>query len=127
MPIKKLLERNALFIAIFVSISIALLSLVSLKEVHLIKSHNSDKYGHFLAYFILSLSWLNVFKKSLDKNIINYIIIFLLICYGIILEVLQDILTTHRQADLYDIFANSAGVIFAVILFNKMRKKNLVN
>jgi len=123
MHIKKLLERNALFIAIFVTILITLLSLVSLKGVHLVKTPNSDKYGHFLAYFILSLSWLNVIKKSLHKIIINYIIIFLLICYGIILEVLQDILTTYRQADLYDIFANSAGVIFAVILFNKMRKK----
>ena len=122
MPIKKLLERNALFIAIIFTILVALVSLVSLKDVNLIKTHNSDKYGHFLAYFILSLSWLNVINKRPHKIIINYIIIITLISYGIILEVLQDILTTYRQADLYDIIANSAGVIFAVILFNKMKK-----
>ena len=123
MPIKKLLERNALFIAIFFTILVALVSLVSLKDVHLIKTHNSDKYGHFLVYFILSLCWLNVINKRPHGIIANYIIIIILISYGIILEVLQDILTTYRQADLYDIVANSAGVIFAVILFNTMKKK----
>lgn len=122
MPIKKLLERNALFIAIIFTILVALVSLVSLKDVHLIKTHNSDKFGHFLVYFILGLCWLNVVNKRPHKIIINYIIIITLISYGIILEVLQDILTTYRQADLYDIVANSAGVIFAVILFNKMKK-----
>ncbi len=123
MPIKKLLERNALFIAIIITLLIALISLVSLKDVHLIKTPNSDKYGHFLAYFILSLSWLNVIKKRLHKIIVSYIIIFFLISYGIILEVLQDILTSHRQADLLDIVANSVGVIFAVLLYNKLKKK----
>ena len=123
MPIKKLLERNALFIAIFFTILVALISLVSLKDVHLIKTHNSDKYGHFLAYFILSLCWLNVINRRPYKIIINYIIIIILISYGIILEVLQDILTNHRQADLLDIVANSIGVIFAVLVYNKLKKK----
>ena len=123
MPIKKLLERNALFIAIFFTILVALLSLVSLKDVHLIKTNNSDKYGHFLAYFILSLCWLNVINRRPHKIIINYIIIIILISYGIILEVLQDILTNHRQADLLDIVANSIGVIFAVLVYNKLKKK----
>ena len=123
MPIKKLLERNALFIAILITVLIAIISLISLKGVHLLKTQNSDKYGHFLTYFILGLSWLNAIKNPLHKNFINYIIIFIIICYGIILEVLQDVLTTYRQADLLDIIANSAGVIFALILYNLMKKK----
>ena len=123
MPIKKLLERNALFIAISITILIAIISLISLKGVHLLKAQNSDKYGHFFTYFILGLSWLNAIKNPSRKIFINYIIIFLIICYGIILEVLQDILTTYRQADLFDIIANSAGVIFAVILYNLLKKK----
>ena len=123
MPIKKLLERNALFIAILITVLIAIISLMSLKGVHLLKTQNSDKYGHFLTYFILGLSWLNAIKNPLDKIFINYIIIFLIISYGIIIEVLQDVLTTYRQADLFDIIANSAGVIFAVILYNLMKKK----
>ena len=123
MPIKKLLERNALFIAILITVFVAIISLISLKGVHLHKTQNSDKYGHFLTYFILGLSWLNAIKNPFHKIFINYIIIFLIICYGIILEVLQDVLTTYRQADLFDIIANSAGVIFALILYNLMKKK----
>lgn len=123
MPIKTLLERNALFIAVLITVLIAIMSLISLKGVHILKTQNSDKYGHFLTYFILGLSWLYAIKNPSRKNFINYLIIFLIICYGIILEVLQDILTTYRQADSYDIIANSAGVIFAVIFYNLLKKK----
>ena len=124
MPIKKLLKHNALFIAILITVFVAIISLISLKGVHLLKTQNFDKYGHFLTYFILGLSWLNAIKNPLHKNFINYIIIFLIICYGIILEALQDVLTTYRQADLFDIIANSAGGIFALILYNLMKKKS---
>jgi len=123
MPIKTLLERNALFIAVLITVLIAIMSLISLKGVHILKTQNSDKYGHFLTYFILGLSWLYAIKNPSRKIFINYLIIFLIICYGIILEVLQDILTTYRQADSYDIIANSAGVIFAVIFYNLLKKK----
>ena len=121
MPIKKLLERNALRIAVFLTLSITVLSLVSIKGVHVIKVSNSDKYGHFFAYLLLSLSWLYASKNYPQKNIKTYIIIILLISYGIIIEVLQSALTTYRQADLYDVIANSAGVLFAVILFRKIK------
>ena len=123
MPIKKLLEHNALFIAISITVLIAIISLISLKGVYLLKAQNSDKYGHFFTYFILGLSWLIAIKNPSRKIFINFIIVFLIICYGIIIEVLQDILTTYRQADLFDIIANSAGVIFAVILYNLLKKK----
>lgn len=121
MHIKKLLERNALLIAVFFTIFITIISLVSFKGIPHIKVSNSDKFGHFLAYLLLSLSWLYALKDlPLKKNNI-YIIVFLLISYGIIIEVLQGILTTYRQADFYDIIANSAGVFFAAILFKKIK------
>lgn len=123
MLIKRLLERNALSIAVLFTIVIALLSLVSLKGVHLIKTSNSDKLGHFIAYFLLCISWLNAAKFFPFIKYKTVLIILFLISYGIILEVLQDVLTTYRQADLFDIISNSAGVIFAVILYNLLKKK----
>ena len=122
MLIRKLLERNRLFIAIFFTIFIALISLVSLKGVHLLKASNSDKIGHILAYFILCLSWLNALKNFPPRKNRKYLLIFFLVSYGIILEVLQDVLTTYRQADLYDIIANSMGVILAFFLFEKLNR-----
>ena len=123
MLIKKLLERNTLSVSILLTLLIAFLSLVSLHGVHVIKVSNSDKYGHFFAYFVLSLSWLYTANHFSQKKIKTYIIVALIISYGIILEVLQSVLTTDRQADFYDFIANSAGVIIATILFEKIIKK----
>jgi len=122
MLIKKLLERNALLIAVFLTIFIAAISLISLKGVHVVKISNSDKFGHFFAYFLLSLSWLYAFKDYPRKKFKKHIIVLLIISYGIILEVLQNALTTYRQADFYDIIANSAGVFFAAVLFEKINR-----
>ncbi len=122
MPIKKLLERNALLIAILLTIFIAVLSLISLKGVHIIKVSNSDKFGHFFAYLTLSLSWLYAHKNFQYKKIKKITLILLIISYGILIEVLQGALTTYRQADLYDIIANSIGILFAAILFEKINR-----
>ena len=116
-PIKKLLERNALKIAILLALIITFLSLVSVKGVNPIRVENSDKLGHLIAYFVLSLSWFFANKGRFKWPLVAT----LLILYGIILEVLQEILTTHRQADLYDILANSTGVILAAILYKWIR------
>lgn len=120
MTIKKLLERNALGIAIILTVFITILSLVSLKGIHIIKVNNSDKFEHFFGYIILSLSWLYAFKDDLTKQSKKFLLIILLIIYGIIIEVLQGVLTTNRQADFYDVIANSIGVLTAVLLYSKI-------
>jgi len=123
MHIRKLLGHNALFIAIFLTFFVTFISLVSLKDVHIIGVSNSDKIGHVIAYFVLGLSWLNANDNFFNKKYQNYKIIFILVVYGIIIEALQHILTTYRQADLYDIFANSIGVLLAVILYKAIHGK----
>ena len=82
---------------------------------------NSDKLGHFLAYFLLSLSWFSALKNKFNNNLI----IILLISYGIIIEVLQEVLTVHRQADFKDVLANSMGVILAYLLYQKINIKHI--
>jgi len=122
MTIKKLLERNALIIAITLTLIIAFLSLVSLKNIHLLKVKNSDKLGHFFAYFTLCMSWLYALKNKPSIGLTKITILFLLIAYGIIIEVLQEVLTSYRQADIFDVFANTAGVFVAAFLFKKVSR-----
>lgn len=112
-PIKKLLERNAILIAILFTIIITFLSLFSVKGINTIHVENSDKFGHFIAYLTVCLSWLFALNKRIKWPVISG----LLILYGIILEGLQEILTSNRQADLYDILANTVGVILATLLY----------
>ena len=119
--IKKLLERNALIIAIAVTVAIAILSLSAVPKLNLelgIKS--GDKYLHFIAYFVLSSSWYFALKDKISGKVFKIFVPLGLILYGIILEGLQSGLTTYRTGDMYDAIANTAGVIAALILFNRI-------
>lgn len=118
--IKQLLERNALLIAIFLTLFVAFLSLVSLRGVARINISNSDKYGHLIAYITLGISWFYVFRNHRNRWI--YITLALVI-FGMILEVLQGALTTYRTADWHDGLANASGVIIALILSHFWFKK----
>jgi VanZ family protein len=121
--IKKLLERNALTIAIIATVIIAILSLSAVPKISLglgIKA--GDKYLHFIAYFVLSSLWYFTLKDKINQKIFKFFVPLGLIFYGIILEGLQSGLTTYRTGDVYDAIANTAGVIVALILFNRIIK-----
>ena len=119
--IKKLLEHNALMIAIIATIIVAVLSLTSVPKFDLgIKLKSSDKYLHALAYFTLSSVWYFALQNKLQKNSFKILVILALIFYGIILEALQGGLTDYRTADLFDVFANIFGIVIATLLFDKL-------
>ena len=122
-PIKRLLEDNAIYIAIFFKISITIGSLVK-SDFIVVKSISvSDKTYHLIAYFLLMLSWLNVFckKETFQKNV-KYVILGCII-FGIIIEILQGIITSYRTASYLDIVANTIGVLLAVVIFHVFEKK----
>ncbi len=119
-PIRQLLERNALIIAIFLTLFVVFLSLVSLKGVVKINISNSDKYGHLIAYFTLGISWFYVFRDQGRKWISIAVILIIL---GMVLEALQGTLTTYRTADWHDEVANASGVIVAYFASRLWLKK----
>ena len=123
--IKNLLERNSILIAISLTILIAYLSLKSLHIEIPIKVSNLDKIMHFTAYFSLSLSWFFHFR---DKK--KYILLILIFLYGVLLEFMQGWFNPNRTKDVYDIVANSIGIIVAFMLFKyiySVYKKIFVN
>jgi len=116
--IKKLLEHNALILAILATIIIGVLSLSAVPKLNLelgIKS--GDKYLHFIAYFGLSTIWYFALRNRTQKRVFNFFVPLALIFYGIILEILQSGITTYRTGDIYDALANTAGVIVSLVLF----------
>ncbi len=124
MDIKALLARSAYTLAITLTIFITITSLVSLKIMKSISIgiSNFDKIVHFALHFLLALSWFFATQKNIVKRKTKTILIIGLISYGIIIEALQDGMTTHRQADFYDILANSIGVLLAAILFPRLNR-----
>ena len=121
--IKKLLEANALLIALSITILIAFLSIVNLgriapKELLLI-----DKLNHTIAYFFMALSWLFAFQKKKRHSLKEMHIIVLCILFGILMEFLQWGFTSYRNASYLDVLANSFGVLIAYLTFYFFQKK----
>jgi VanZ family protein len=69
------------------------------------------------------LSWLYAFfkKEKFQKNV-KYIILGCFI-FGIIIEILQEVITSYRTASYLDIIANTVGVLLAVLIFHIFEKK----
>lgn len=122
-PIKSLLENNAIYIAVFFTISILAGSLIRSEFIVVKSISTSDKIYHLIAYFLLMLSWLYAFfkKEKFQKNV-KYIILGCFI-FGIIIEILQEVITSYRTASYLDIIANTIGVLLAVLIFHIFEKK----
>ena len=122
LPIKNLFERNALYIAVFFTVVIGILSFISMPTENMSLSF-SDKFSHFIAYFFLTTAWLYSIKGYQDfQKKIKYVFLGCFI-YGIIIEVLQDAITSHRTGSFLDILANVVGMVLAMIIFHLFEKK----
>jgi VanZ family protein len=115
------LERKYLIGAIFWTIGITWLSLVSFERVPnvSISIPGKDKIVHFFFHFFLVVFW----AKGLNARNKNQQLIILLIAvlYGIIIEVFQDVFTLTRTADALDVVANSIGAISGIV-FLRVKK-----
>ena len=118
--IKNLLKDNILLIAILITVGIAILSLIKI-GTQPIKINNLDKYEHALAYFVLSFLWLLALKRTKIKSFLVVVFCFF---YGIIIEALQVTTTTYRSGDIWDVVANTTGILIAYIVFILFFRKN---
>ncbi|WP_164914138.1 VanZ family protein [Aquimarina sediminis] len=92
-----------------------------------IQVEGSDKYAHFIAYFTVTVAWTLYlfFSEKLNKGLRQSLIISSVasVLYGILMEVLQSLLTTYRSSDWYDVVANTCGTIFAVFIFVVLKRQ----
>ncbi|GAA4269121.1 VanZ family protein [Hyunsoonleella aestuarii] len=111
-------KKYALFISVFYTIALACLSLIELGELPDLGTSFGDKIFHFLAYFVLPLLWFNAlfnrFKFTKTKAIVCAGLVSFVI--GVIIEFIQGNLTDTRVSDIYDVGANTIGIIVAVIV-----------
>jgi len=133
---RRLLEHKAIiYLALGYTLLLTIGSLINTGDV-VEAPNNFDKLVHLVAYFGLGTLWMLwfVFKKPLDKKRQTIqklgVITLLVILYGIGIEILQGVLTSYRNADLWDIIANAAGaglalsVVFLLIIKSNMLKSN---
>jgi VanZ family protein len=125
--IQKLLRVKLLFFfpALIYTGLILYLSLINLADTPVKDLGMSDKTMHCGAYFGLGLLWMlfGLFtfeEKGLFKRIM--FISLASVAFGIFIEVLQGVITSYRQPDLFDILANTIGVVVAAIVVWILRK-----
>ncbi|MGB1042949.1 MAG: VanZ family protein [Tenacibaculum sp.] len=118
--IKSLLKDNLNIIAILLTVSIAILSLIKIGKQP-IQINGLDKIEHAIAYFVLTFIWL----LALQKSKINVkLIILCCFLYGIIIEALQVTATSYRSGEILDVVANTTGILIAYIFYISFFKKN---
>lgn len=111
-----MLKKVALFLATSYTIALATVSLINLRgKLPDVEIDYGDKIFHFLAYALLCWLWYIVFyfKQNLPKRKAIIRAIILSIFFGMLLEVLQGTITSHRSFDVYDAIANSLGALLA--------------
>lgn len=94
--------------------ALTFLSLFSFGNISTLGTEFDDKLNHFLAHAILVILAFNYYR-FLPTTKVLLISLLTSICYGIIIEVFQLVLTTDRTFDFYDLIANFTGAIAALI------------
>jgi len=90
----------------------------------------ADKIIHFFLYFLLVILILFGFLRK-SKTILTVwkflFVFFISLLYGILLEILQDLIFVMRSVDLLDIAANAAGSFIGLLTFYYIMKKKCNN
>ena len=122
--IKNLYKDNAIGVAIAITLIIVYLSLSKISSITpMLEIDHVDKYQHVLAYFGLMLSWLFATQKMTKKPSFKFWMVFMVFLFGVLMEFLQQAITTYRQADIFDVFANTSGIIVAYVVFALLKFK----
>ena len=118
--------HKQLALALFISyvLLLTILSLMSLSGVPSLGSSIDDKIYHCIAYFTFTILCF-VFLNTTQVKYKMSISIITAVTYGIIIEVLQSVVTNSRTSDIYDVVANSLGVAFGVMAISFFRNRKL--
>ena len=125
MTIKNLLapSKNSFWVAVFWTFIILYLSLKTTIDTPKLSFPNEDKIVHFTFYLGFVILWYRylLFRKSVLLN--NKIaLVIISIFFGIAIEFAQKYLTTTRQADVWDVVANSSGSLVGIFVARKLFK-----
>lgn len=123
------LKKTIFSLAIGWTVLIAVLCLVKFTDLPSFGVSGADKYVHFTFHFVFTILWgFYSWLKSNEKRISKIVIVLIIsLCFGILIEILQETCTTTRHADIFDVLANFTGATFALVLFVLIKKQKTAN
>jgi VanZ family protein len=113
-----MIKKN--FFSIIVALIILYLSLAnseSFDNVFFADIPYLDKIVHFLMYAGLMSVIILENRKEISGNFKLFMIALIPLTYGILMEILQLTVTSSRNANIYDIISNSAGIVTSALLW----------
>ena len=121
---RKLLGAKSLrFIGITYTLFITFLLLLPIANFTKVEVPFIDKLGHVILFSILVIIWLLfVLSKTEVGKLTSIWVVLIAFFYGIIIEASQGLFFESRTADVWDIIANSAGILLGWLIFQKIRK-----
>lgn len=122
-----MLKKIFFFLALFWTGIITVLCLIKSSDVPKINIQNLDKVVHAFFHFVFTSLWFLFLRKQFrNTRILKLLITSLLfsLFFGISIEILQELCTTTRHADVFDVLANLFGAVMAVIAIMMFSKYN---
>lgn len=121
---RKLLGAKSLkYIGITYSLFISFILLFPTTNIPKVEVPFIDKLGHVTLFAILIIIWLFfVLSKTGGNRLTSTWVVLIVFFYGIIIEALQGLFFESRNADGWDIIANSAGILLGWSIFQRIRK-----
>jgi VanZ family protein len=124
--IKNWYKGNRIFIAVGITLIITFLSLFRVSPVMpKLNLNHADKYQHAVAYFVVTLSWIWSFQTRNNNKSMQLWILLAVFLFGVLMEVLQEVMTNYRTADVFDVLANTSGIVLAYLFFKVTRMKRV--
>ena len=109
------LKKWSLPLFVVYTIALTLGSLINTGGMPNLGSEFDDKIYHLIAYAIFTILSYNYLLLKPIKHKLFYASLFAIV-YGIIIEILQRVLTDNRTLDAIDVLANIIGVLLAVTI-----------
>ncbi len=124
-----MLKKATFSLAVGWTLLIAVLCLVKFTDLPSIGVSGADKYVHFTLHFVFTMLWGYYLWLKLNEIALTKIIFVVTssLCYGILIEILQETLTKTRRADIFDVVANFSGALVALLLFILIKRLKTAN
>ena len=122
-----MLKKYAFGVTLCYTTVLAIVSFIHVSGIPNINYSNSDKIFHFIAYSALAWFWFQTFYNTFKWTINNALLVSTIvsIAFGIIIEILQGVLTETRVAENNDILANTFGVCLTIAILMLFKKSQV--
>jgi len=115
---KNMLKHKYKWLAVGYTLWLIAVSLTPLEGISLPSFSYADKLVHFFLYFFLTIFWLLAYPQLWHKK---FQFILLVILLGITIELIQEYFILARSGDVFDVLANTLGVIAGMSLFQRFK------